>query len=202
NPTSLESEYLLNENNQLEIKKVIKATGKSITKSSISVHLVTQHPNIKGKPLITLKQQELQKLVEEYKSQIRNYEQVSKSKKADMRKTLFEVLINEETTFEEKSINIKDIQDDSIKTWDKLKSHLHLFTLFQSDRENTDADKEVQDPMKAIIKEVLGELQPELDEIQKYVVNKVEEIGNHTIEKLKEFNPDIAGQLKTIPDLK
>src|SRR5699024_6629324 len=84
NQTSLKSELLLNKENQLEIKKVINASCKSITKASTSVHLVTQHQNNKEKPLITLKQQDLKMLVEQYKEQITNYDQLSKSKKADM----------------------------------------------------------------------------------------------------------------------
>lgn len=119
-----------------------------------------------------------------------------------MRKALFKLFVSEDTTFEQQLLNIKDIQDDSIKTWVKLREHLPLFNLFQSDRANTDGDKEVQDPMKAITKEVLSDLQEELDKIRDEVVKRVEEVGFRTIEKLKEFNGDIANELKTIPDLK
>ncbi|TMN21858.1 ATP-binding protein [Lentibacillus cibarius] len=202
NPTSLENEYLLNKENLLEVKKVINAGGNSITKSSISVHLNTYHPLVNEKPLITYKSIELKKLLENHKDKIDNYEGINKTKKADMRKAIFESLINEGTIFEEKTINIKDIQDDSIKTWVKLKENLPLYNLFQSDRANTDGDKEVQDPMKAITKEVLVSLQEELDKIRDEVVTKVEEIGNKTIEKLRDFNDEIANELKTIPELK
>jgi putative ATP-dependent endonuclease of OLD family len=55
--------------------------------------------------------------------------------------------------------------------------------------------------MKAITKEVLAELQNELDEIRDKVVKRAE-VGYKTIEKLKEFNGEIANQLKTLPELK
>lgn len=202
NPTSLKEEYLLNDKGHLEIIKVINASGKSITQKSTSVYIQARHPKLKEQPLITYKQEDLKKLLNEYKDEIENHSEVNKSKKADMRKALFSHLINEDTIFENKLINILDIQDESLKTWDKLKANLPLFTLFQSDRSNTDGDKEVQDPMKAITKQVLSDLQTELDNIRDEVVRKVEQIGEGTIEKLKEFNSEIASQLKTIPELK
>ena len=202
NPTSLREEYLLNNNNQLEIRKRINAGGKSITTKGTSVHIYANHPKLTEKPLITYKQADLKKLLAEYKNEIEGYEKINKNKKADMRQALFLHLINEETIFEDTLIDITEIQDDSLKTWDRLKASLPLFTLFQSDRANTDGDKEVQDPMKAITKEVLSDLQNELDAIRDEVVKKVEEVGKSTIEKLKEFNSEIANQLQTIPDLK
>ncbi|MEF3329672.1 ATP-binding protein [Oceanobacillus oncorhynchi] len=202
NPTSLENEYLLNKENLLEIKKIINAGGKSINKSSISVSLNTYHPKINEKPLITYKSSDLKKMLENYKDMLENYEDINRTKKADMRKAIFALLIKEDTAFEEMEINIKDIQDDSLKTWVKLKENLPLFNLFQSDRANTDGDKEVQDPMKAITKEVLAGLQEDLERIRDEVVTRVEEIGSKTIEKLRDFNNEIANELKTIPELK
>lgn len=202
NPTSMDNEYLLNKENLLEVKKVINAGGNSITKSSVSVYLNTYHPIINERPLITYKSTELKRLLENYKDRIEDYKGINKTRKADMRKAIFELLVNDETIFEEKEINIKDIQDDSLKTWIKLRENLPLYTLFESDRSNTDGDKEVQDPMKAITKEVLAGLQEELDKIRDEVVTKVEEIGNKTIEKLRDFNHEIANELKTIPELR
>ncbi len=45
-------------------------------------------------------------------------------------------------------------------------------------------------------------MQNDLDRIRDEVVKKAEEIGGSTIEKLKEFNYEIASQLKTLPELK
>lgn len=202
NPTSLETEYLLNNENLLEIKKVINASGKSITKSSVSVHLNTYHPLISDEPLITYKNNELKKILELHKQNIEHYDNINKTKKSDMRKAIFKLLINEKTVFDNKLINIKDLQDNSLKTWSKLKENLPIFNLFQSDRSNTDGDKEVQNPMKAITKEVLADLKGELDKIRDDVVKRVEEIGDNTIEMLKEFNDEIANELKTIPELR
>lgn len=202
NPTSLKDEYILNKEGLLEVTKVINASGKSITKSSIKVYLNTYRPRITDNHLITYKQNDLKDLLKENESQIEDYSEINKSKKADMRKALYKLLINDETEYVEELINIKSIQDDSLKTWDKLRDQLPFYTLFQSDRANTDGDKEVQDPMKAMTKEVLAELQEQLDEIKTEVTKRVEKIGEETIEKLKEFNEDIAEELTTVPELK
>lgn len=202
NPTSLKSEYLLNENNNLEIKKVLNATGKSITKSGTTIYIKALHPNTFNKPLITYKQQDLKKLLEEHKEHIPEIEKVNKTKKADIRLALFKNLIKDNTEFKELLINIKDIQEDSLKTWDKLRGQLPFYTLFKSDRANTDSDKEVQDPMKAMTKEILADLQPELERIKDEVVSRVEKLGEETIEKLGDFNKEIASELVTVPDLK
>jgi len=201
NPTSLSDEYLLNEEGLLEISKSIKASGQTITKTSVSVSIRAYYPNIKEKPLITYKSADLKKLLATYEDDIPNYKDINKSKKADMRKALFQHLITEGTVFEDIEIEIKDIEDDGLKTWDKLKNALPLYTFFQSDRANNDGDREVQDPMKAITKEVLSELEQDLERIKEEVVRKVELIGAETIEKLKEFDEDIAGRLKTIPKM-
>lgn len=201
NPTSLSEEYLLNKEGFLEISKKINTNGKTITKTNISVSINARYPKIRKKPLITLKQNELKILLENYKENITDYDNVNKSKKADMRRALFNCLVDEHTVFEDIDIKIKDIQDDALKTWDKLKISLPLYTLFESDRSNTDGDREIQDPMKAITKEALLDFEDKLEEIKDEVVKRVEEIGAETIDKLKDFNKDIANELKTIPDV-
>ncbi len=203
NPTTLKEEHLLNKDGLLEIKKTFNASGKNISASSINISIIAYYPVIsEEEALITLKLKELQELLKKYEESILNYDDVNKTKKADIRSAIFNHLVNRETKFKEIDINIKDIQDDSLKTWNKLKSSLPLFTLFQSDRTNTDGDKEVQEPMKAITKLVLAEMEEDLNEIRDQVVKKVEEIGIETIEKLKEFDENIASTLKTIPELK
>ena len=202
NPTTLKEEYLLNKDGLLEIKKSYNASGISITASNLSVSINAYYPVIHENILITLKAAALKSLLKNYEDDIKGYDSINKSKKADMRYAILNHLICEETLFKEMNINIKDIQDDSLKTWDKIKSSLPLFTLFQSDRTNTDNDKEVQDPMKAITKLVLSEMEEELNQIKDKVVKRVEDIGFETIEKLRDFDVGIANTLKTIPELK
>lgn len=202
NPTSLQEEYLLNEDGLLEIKKEFLATGKTITASNIKVYIVSYHPETSEKPLITYKVNELKALLKEKKDEIENYEGINKLKKAELRKALFINSLNMNSEFKETPIKVSDIQEGGLNTWIKIKEHLPVFQVFQSDRNNSDEDKEIQDPIKAITKEVIGELEHQLNDIRNQVVNKVEAIGKQTLEKLKELDPQIANELKTIPELK
>ncbi|AUZ25327.1 OLD family endonuclease [Bacillus subtilis] len=203
NPTSLREEFLLNKENMLEVKKVINASGKTITNKNVSVYLNTYHPEIRlDKPLITLTQSSLRKILEDNKLHIKDYDTINKNKKAEMRKAIFSYFIDDDIVFKEKLIDITEIKEENMKTWLKLKESFPLFNLFQSDRANTDGDKEIQDPMKAITKEVLADLEEPLNQIRDEVVSRVEKVGQETIEKLKEFNSEIANQLITIPELK
>lgn len=202
NPTTLKDEFLLNEDGYFEIRKVINASNKTITATNVSIEIIAHHPEILSQPLITNNISKLKSLLDDYSTEIPEYSEINKTKKADIRKALFNLLVNETTVFNKISIPLKSLQDDNMNSWAKVKGNLPIFNLFQSDRTNTDGDKEVQDPMKAITKEALSSLQSDLDRIRDEVVKKVEEIGGSTIEKLKEFNYEIASQLKTLPELK
>ena len=70
-----------------------------------------------------------------------------------------------------------------------------LFFIFQSDRANKDSDKEVQDPLKAITKTAISQLQAELDDVKEQIRAKAELLGLKTLEKLKEMSPEIADVL-------
>src|SRR5699024_1193466 len=124
------------------VRKEVNANGKSITKSNVSVFLNTYHPLIDEDHLITYKQTDLRRLLKEYESKLDDYENINKNKKADMRKELYRILVNDKAEYKEELINIKHIQDDNLKTWDKIREQLPFYTLFQSDRANTDGDKE------------------------------------------------------------
>lgn len=72
--------------------------------------------------------------------------------------------------------------------------------LFQSDRSNTDGDKEVQDPMKAAVAQFLKDtkIQETLNEVAEEVLLKLNEVSERTLEKLKEMDEDIAENLKPV----
>lgn len=59
---------------------------------------------------------------------------------------------------EDLQLNITDIdvtKGDTKSIWEKLQRYLTLYSLFQSDRKNSDGDSEVQDPLKEAVKEIL-----------------------------------------------
>ncbi|PEJ12097.1 ATP-binding protein [Bacillus toyonensis] len=202
NPTSLKEEFLLNEDGLLEIRKVWDCSKNSLTSNSLTVYLVANYPDTILYHLITLKQRDLRKLLENNTLLIEDYESINKTKNAEMRKALHNFYITQDTQFKEELIEIKKIDSDSKNIWDKIKTHLPLFFLFQSDRANSDSDSEVQNPLKIATKKVLGEIEDKLDQIVEDVKKEISSVAEHTIEKLKDFDGDIATNLKTNLKLK
>lgn len=119
-----------------------------------------------------------------------------------MRRALYKYIVNENTEFETRFIEIQKIDKDSKDIWDKIKSNLPLYFLFQSDRTNSDNDSEVQNPLKIATKKALAEMEDQLNNIVKEVDEKVSAIAENTINKLKDFNGEIANRLKTNLNLK
>lgn len=74
--------------------------------------------------------------------------------------------------------------------------------MFKADRENKDGDTEVQNPLRVATKNVLKGIEDKLDEVRKTIEEQVTQIGMDTIEKMKELDPDIAGQLRTVVNSK
>lgn len=84
-----------------------------------------------------------------------------------------------------------------------LTAYMPLYTLFQSDRKNTDSDDEVQDPMRIAVKEILGDpvIQASLADIAATVKDRLDQVAARTLAKLEELNPAIARSLNPqLPD--
>lgn len=78
-----------------------------------------------------------------------------------------------------------------------------LFTLFQSDRKNSDGDGEIQDPMKLAVREILSDktIRDDFERISNLVKQRLEDVAERTREKLSEMNPTIASTLDPqLPD--
>jgi predicted ATP-dependent endonuclease of OLD family len=91
------------------------------------------------------------------------------------------------------SLQLEDIEIDVTKAdvksiWEKLQGYLPLYSLFQSDRKNSDGDSEVQDPLKEAVKQILNNV--ELKTLLSRVAAE--------LEKLNELNPDVANSLNPI----
>lgn len=200
--TDLRDEFLLNEENLLEIKKTWNCNGSSLTANSLRVSLNSFYPQISETPFIQLKNKDLQKELKKYEQDIPNFIEINKSTNASMRMALYKHLIGEKTEFKEIEIEIKKINPEDKDVWSRLKGYLPLFFLFQSDRNNSDSDSEVQNPLKIATKKALSEIQETLDSIKLRIEETVSIIGDETIEKLKEFDADIAAKLKTNLNLK
>ena len=79
--------------------------------------------------------------------------------------------------------------DDTKKIWAKLSSFLPVYSLFQSDRQNTDGDKEVQDPLKTAVAQFFqdAELQQKLNEVAAQVEEKLKEVSDRTLASFEKW---------------
>lgn len=189
NKTTLADEYLLNQENLLEIKKVYK------NEKCTNVFLVANHPtSVPGNDLLLKKQKDLKKIVED-----NNFNCSNKTKNAELRKTIWENCAD--LNLQAINIPINEKDTDAKTIWENLQKYLPIYALFQSDRANKDNDSEIQDPLKLAVQEILKneEIQAKLKEVADRVKEISTQVANSTLEKLKELNPKIAKQLQ--PDI-
>ncbi|MFT7057313.1 MAG: putative ATP-dependent endonuclease of OLD family [Roseivirga sp.] len=186
NPTRLEDEYLLNRDGKLTIIKKYPNAGKE------KVFVKAYHPtNAACLELLLKKQTDLKKiLTDEMACE-------DKTKNSEIRKAIWDF---HSANLELEEIEIELAKIDAKNTWDRLKTYLPLYSLFQSDRKNSDGDSEIQNPMKLAVQEILKD-QKLMDSLNKVAVEveiKLKEVANQTLEKLNEMNPDIANSLTPV----
>lgn len=189
NETSLANEYLLHSDGCMHIKKTFK--NASTTTSNIRVSIIANHPtNVQCNKLLQKKQSDLSRQIEDL-----GIDCDDRRINAVMRTAIWNHFQNDlqlaETEIEvSKEGDIKSI-------WDKLQLFLPYYTLFQSDRKNSDGDDEVQDPLKAAVKQILSaaELQEKLQQVAQSVQETLQQVSDMTLTKLREMNPEIANSL-------
>ena len=186
NETTLQSEYLLNSKNQLEIIKKYPNAGKE------KVFIKANHPtNDSCKDLLLKTQKDLQKIIND-----RSIECEDRTKNAVMRTAIW----NNSTDLQLSEIEIDVTKGETKTIWEKMRNYLPFYSLFQSDRKNSDGDSEVQDPLKEAVKQIFNDsgLQTKFSEIATEVEKKLKEVSDRTLEKLREMNPDVASSLNPV----
>ncbi|MDR0507443.1 MAG: ATP-binding protein [Dysgonamonadaceae bacterium] len=187
NETTLSAEYLLNSNNQLEIIKKYPNAGKE------KVFVRANHPtNANCSDLLLKTNKDLQKIITD-----KSITCSDKTINAVMRTAIW---YNYSTDLDLSEIEIDVTKGETKSIWEKLQNYLPLYSLFQSDRKNSDGDSEVQDPLKEAVKQILRDsgLQTKFSEIATEVEKKLKEVSDRTLEKLKEMNPEIASSLNPV----
>lgn len=187
NETKLQSEFLLNTNGQLEIIKKYPNAG------AAKVFIKAYHPtNPNCADLLLKKDTELRNIIHS-----ENIECTDRVRKSIMRAAVWNNYIDD---LQLEEIEIDVTKGDTKTIWDKLQYYLPLYTLFQSDRKNSDSDSEVQDPLKYAVKEILNqnELREKLSIIAREVEVKLTEVSDRTLQKLTEINSDIANSLNPV----
>jgi predicted ATP-dependent endonuclease of OLD family len=183
NRTSLSSEYLLTEDGTLRILKRYPKAGKE------KVFIKAHHPiNDNCRDLLLKKNSDLKKILLE-----QSLECSDKTKNSELRKAIWSG--QPELQFSNCEIEVAKI--DAKDIWEQLKNYMPLYTLFQSDRKNSDGDEEVQDPMRIAVKEILGdqEIKRQLTSVAEIVKRRLDAVAASTLSKLREMNPSIASTL-------
>lgn len=184
--TTLGAEYLLDEDGLLTIKKSYKSGGKAI------VTILAKHPaNPECNDLLQKKQTELARIVASLGLHCED-----RRKNALMRAAIWNHY-QDDLQLAQTEIDVSSKDGDIKAIWGKLEEALPVYTLFQSDRKNSDGDTEVQDPLKAAVRQVLSEedIKNKLDEIAQQVKDTLQVVSDSTLAKLREMNPDIANTL-------
>lgn len=183
NKTTLKEEYLLNKEGNLTIVKHYPNGGKA------KVFVLANHPsNSECNDLLSLKQNKLREKVNSLSLDC------DKNKNAEMRKSIWHYykddLNLQEQEIETSKEGMKDI-------YNQLSLYLPLYSLFQSDRSNSDKDKEAQDPMKEAVKIIMGNatIKQKCEEIANSVSVELQHVADDTLNKLREMNPELANSL-------
>lgn len=187
NETSLEEEFLLNAEGRLEIEKKYPNAG------SAKVFIRAYHPtNVQCNGLLLKTDKDLRKIIDD-----NGIECADRTRNAVMRKAIWE---HYQDNLQLELIGIDITKGESKFIWDKLQKYLPVFSLFQSDRKNTDSDSEVQDPLQEAVKQILNDarLQAELEAIAMEVERKLKEVSSRTLEKLREMSPEVANSLNPV----
>ncbi|PVZ88205.1 ATP/GTP-binding protein [Serratia sp. S1B] len=189
NQTTLADEYLLTADRTLVVIKRYPKAGKE------KVFIRALHPTHKNcSDLLQKKNLELKKILEEQSLTCED-----KTKNAELRKAIWQG--QDDLQLVEQDIEVAKI--DAKNIWEQLKSYMPLYTLFQSDRKNSDGDSEVQDPMRLAVREILGDptIQGKLSEVANTVKDRLNKVADRTLEELRKMNPNIANSLNPqLPD--
>lgn len=185
--TALSEEYLLNKDGDLE---VVKTFGGTKSKTCIRAW----HPTCpECCDLLQKKQKELQEIIK--KSGILCEDMKSNPV---MRKAIW-VHFGEDC-LQCKETDISVDKEDAKAVWEKLQSFLPVYSLFEADRENTDGDDAVQDPMKSAARQFLKneEVRKQLDEIARNVCDRLQSVADRTVEALEEMDLKVPKGLKPV----
>lgn len=186
NPTTLHDEFLLKQDGTLEIIKRYPNAGKE------KIYIKSNHPtNPNCADLLLKKNADLKKMLSD------DIECEDKTKNAVIRKSIWNHY-SDDLQLAETEIELAKL--DAKNTWEQLKNYMPLYSLFQSDRKNSDGDSEVQNPMKIAVQEILkdNDLKSSLDKVAEEVEKKLTQVSAKTLEKLNEMNPEIANSLKPV----
>lgn len=184
NDTSFEHEHLLKKRGLLEIVKRYHASGQHKT------FIRCMHPrNPKCKDLLSKSIDDLRMILDDLGIPCED-----RTKKAVMRASIWK---HYESSLDIGLVDIELSRKSMIEVFEKIQNLLPAYSLFQSDRKNSDTDDEVQDPLKEAVKAILKNesVQDLLKQVASLVEDELKSVSSRTLEKLRDMNPSVADSL-------
>lgn len=191
--TSPIEEGILNNENQLEIKKVFTFAAKK----SAAIFLVANYPSdVRLAKLLSMKNTALKNYAEELVVDLTG---INKTKNPPIRKKIRDFVGGTSAITEFKVDGNVDAEDNLKAIWSSLKKLLPIYSLFKVDKKLDDKDGDIQDPMKIAVSEALAlpEIQALLDQVEEKVKTASTLVADKIIEKLKDFDEAISERLKS-----
>ncbi len=189
--TTLQGEYLVNQDGDLELARVWPVTDGRLGK--VKMVAIASHPTApQVDDLLSKKNNDLKALARTLGANVQNL-----SVNVELRRGIWAAT----SDLQKQTVEIQlDKGDNQKAISEQFTKVLPTFALFRADRPSTDDDSEVQDPMKLAIKEAMTLVQAETAEIIEHVRAKALEVARRTVAKLKDFDPSLASEL--IPTFK
>lgn len=192
--TTLRNEFLLNSEGYFEVRKVYENASQT-PKVYIRCRVPADHEQYAFSKLILTKQKDLQNIAKSL-----NVEVGDNRINSLLRAAIWGTLNFETCDFVEEYIDVSAKEGDVKDLWSKICKLLPIYCLFQSDRPNKDKDKEIQDPLKVAVQQILTEesIQIALDDIASKVKEKLESVTSATLSKIREMNSEVANSLHPV----
>lgn len=193
NETSFKDDYMLNSQGLLEVVKKYKMTSEN---PKVTIYLKALHPtNSKCNELLSKTQSQLKDIANKLGINCED-----ERKNAVLRSAIW--------SYYSQELNVQeiylDISSKKSSLWENIRPLLPVYSLFQSDRKNSDGDSEVQDPLKEAVKRIFKEeedIREVLEKVARKVRDRLQEVSDATLNKLREMNPEVANTLQPqIPD--
>lgn len=185
--TTLQDEYLLNDDGKLEVIKKYHNGG------TPKVFIRAMHPtNPECSGLLLKKNNELKDIVQNNSIECEN-----QSSNVILRNAIWNHYADD---LQMQLCEIDASKNDAKDIWEKISSYMPVYSVFQSDRKNSDGDSEVQDPLQEAVKQIMKEpeLQQILSSVSNVVTQRLQDVSNRTLAKLRELDSTVADSLNPI----
>lgn len=188
--TTLQDEYLVNEDGNFEVVKKYPCTDKTIAKPVIAIRAMhptaTSYDDLLRLKLTELKERGKQLGVSPEDQRINS----------QWRKIIWEHagkldVVKSELKIEEFDAKVKSI-------YSNLETLFLQYYIFKVDRQTSDSDSEAKDPMQLAVKEAQKEFQNDIIGLQTKIQKRVDEVAERALERLKEMDSTLASQLNPV----